>query len=1370
MKSLTLRESVYILAAGFLCTLLTAFPSWAQFASNAQNLNAAITPLSSGGGIATGAVVQVNGIPVNIYRGVVSPNFLLASLAGRDLVVPVTLGYDGQGVRVSSMAGEVGTGWALTAGGDIACDVQDEPDESRGRSIDWLRVLQTKPGGDGLERVYQEYMCRYGVKEYSDTEYDIYRLNANGLQARFLIKDGVVLVLDNPSVKITPVFSAGAQSRISSFTVTDNSGFIYTFGSYEITTSRTVSSRVGSTRTPLTHTSTYASRWVLTKIESANHEIANLYYTYGNPFSYSVNSLSDYQALTRNNVAYSEGVAMYNNITTVSVNSPLKIIEISSPYGRILFERSLGRKDISDNALTTISTLGTDGKIITRTKLNYSYFISPGSTTPTEQNSRLRLDRITLLADNCAADVTRFDYFQAGEVSRQSLRQDYYGFYNNNTANTLMPPVPGQPQLTSGNRNADLSQMVNCALKQINYGAGSSVALEYSLHLPDNANSQFAGDGLRIKKITANDGNGHTLTEELTYDQTNNGITPQCYDFRDFRTNDDCANLNQDGAYTYHRCVFRSSTPIAGQAGDIFGYPNVTVKHANQSKTAYTFSSYSSNQDTWNPNSTKFQVFIFDRRPNGGGDLDGNNCFNFNWVPQPCNGRSYNVDQRSHYARGMYPQLSIMERPYGVLNDRSGYRGALLSQQDYAANGTLLRGVSNEYNFPTFSADIGAVSARIGAEQDYSGGGSSIYNYYYNVKFYTHAQAWARLDKQTVIVYDQNLAAFAVTTNAISDVTEYTYDANRPYASFLPSQVRTYSTATPNVSKVVRTRRADEFLVYSSGNQVPPAGTFIEHLLSRNMLSTPVEQFTTLNGANWQSTITQSVFSQFRQENNRLLPDQAFSWQGCSDGSCPFSQAYATEYTAGAGNWYIAKDSRYQLTSRAARYDAAGNLLNLEDRAGLAQAQIWGYAGLLPIAQVSNALAGSGDISLPTTTGHTSFEFDAASDAGTWDNLFQYSNEAKTGTRSISLSSPNAIYGPGKIFTFAPAQQRGKWQFSCWAKVPLTSGNASVFNLVTVLKDANGNDLKWTGPSFSAGAGQPWKLCTGTFDFDDASVRSLIPAGQYVRLQCYVWISGGQPLLVDEYRARPASARMITQTYLPGIGKSSETDANDVTLYYEYADDHQLAYVRDEAGSIIKRLVRHKAQDNEDATLTAYVGSNSAYTTNNPNYFIGEVLECNESTYYWNFGDGATNITTATSSAHSYQQPGTYTVTVTAVNPTRAPLEQTISITIYDAFAADITVDSGSLYGDVCYNPPPVVLRAQPTNGCGAPYTYQWQENVYGYWSDISGGQNETVTVYHGVVGSKSYQCIVKDKCGNVVTPQTFMTTVRNCNGPIEDY
>lgn len=62
---------------------------------------------------------------------------------------------------------------------------------------------------------------------------------------------------------------------------------------------------------------------------------------------------------------------------------------------------------------------------------------------------------------------------------------------------------------------------------------------------------------------------------------------------------------------------------------------------------------------------------------------------------------------------------------------------------------------------------------------------------------------------------------------------------------------------------------------------------------------------------------------------------------------------------------------------------------------------------------------------------------------------------------------------------------------------------------------------------------------------------------------------------VDEVRLHPFDARMVTYTYDPLVGKTSETDANNATLYYDYDEFNRLKRVRDQKGNIIQHYVYH---------------------------------------------------------------------------------------------------------------------------------------------------------------------------------------------------
>jgi hypothetical protein len=63
--------------------------------------------------------------------------------------------------------------------------------------------------------------------------------------------------------------------------------------------------------------------------------------------------------------------------------------------------------------------------------------------------------------------------------------------------------------------------------------------------------------------------------------------------------------------------------------------------------------------------------------------------------------------------------------------------------------------------------------------------------------------------------------------------------------------------------------------------------------------------------------------------------------------------------------------------------------------------------------------------------------------------------------------------------------------------------------------------------------------------------------------------------LIDEVRVHPVGARMTTYSYRPLVGPLSTTDANNVSLFYEYDSQNRVKLVRDKEGNILKSHAYH---------------------------------------------------------------------------------------------------------------------------------------------------------------------------------------------------
>lgn len=68
-------------------------------------------------------------IPVNLYTGKPNITIPIYEVKGRNLSVAISLSYDASGIKVEEIAGWVGLGWGLNAGGVITRTVRGLPDE-----------------------------------------------------------------------------------------------------------------------------------------------------------------------------------------------------------------------------------------------------------------------------------------------------------------------------------------------------------------------------------------------------------------------------------------------------------------------------------------------------------------------------------------------------------------------------------------------------------------------------------------------------------------------------------------------------------------------------------------------------------------------------------------------------------------------------------------------------------------------------------------------------------------------------------------------------------------------------------------------------------------------------------------------------------------------------------------------------------------------------------------------------------------------------------------------------------------------------------------------------------------------------------------
>ncbi|TRX51637.1 PKD domain-containing protein [Fulvivirga sp. M361] len=128
----------------------------------------------------------------------------------------------------------------------------------------------------------------------------------------------------------------------------------------------------------------------------------------------------------------------------------------------------------------------------------------------------------------------------------------------------------------------------------------------------------------------------------------------------------------------------------------------------------------------------------------------------------------------------------------------------------------------------------------------------------------------------------------------------------------------------------------------------------------------------------------------------------------------------------------------------------------------------------------------------------------------------------------------------------------------------------------------------------------------------------------------------------------------IEYEHRPGIGVTKITDENGLVDTYEYDNYHRLKLIKDNDKSIIERYRYHDANE-ADGMIASYVysGSRQDVIITDPVIFtaIGTAPSVGETRYYWDFGNGDVRETLSKSIIYTYQDVGTYTVTLTLINP-----------------------------------------------------------------------------------------------------------------------
>ncbi|MFN8353180.1 MAG: hypothetical protein U0Y10_01935 [Spirosomataceae bacterium] len=484
--------------------------------------------------------------PVSYYTGLPTIEIPLHTVSVGSLQVPITLSYHASGNRVNDMASWVGLGWSLKAGGAITRNVKGLPDESStgtlGRSLISSSSLATFLNNSYTYNATSQPCLSNQVKADfyevinggTDVERDMFSYMTPSGSNSFVL---VPAPSGSPNYRWQQADNArlSYSTGLGSFQLSNEAGVLHTFSDIESTLPN------GGTA--------YTSAWLLTSMKGIKPTEQVLFsYQQNQQVNYTVDIADSetyyYEVGGTNKDAEGEKQLIFPGLKQTTNSRPSSFVgtkllkEITFPEGKIVFTlSSFERYDGLGKALNSIEVYGynvsTNGYSLIK-KFVFEY--TNGYT--------LFLRKVRMVdTDNNTVGSYSFEYNPIDLPPRDSRAKDYWGYFNNQLANsTLLPSqsislreYTNSPNMTTyqigsssptgqgANRQPNEDYMKAKVLTKITYPTGGFTTYDYEAHRYQDAGLSKIAGGLRVKQIVSTDGNGKTITKTLKYGTNQSG-------------------------------------------------------------------------------------------------------------------------------------------------------------------------------------------------------------------------------------------------------------------------------------------------------------------------------------------------------------------------------------------------------------------------------------------------------------------------------------------------------------------------------------------------------------------------------------------------------------------------------------------------------------------------------------------------------------------------------------------------------------------------------------------------------------------------------------------------------------------------------
>ena len=620
MKRKLLTTHTTLVGTVFICLFLAFTHQMGLSQSSNNQIKDVVMPSP-----ATTAFAKYVDIPVSYHTGVPNISIPICNVTDGSLDLPISLSYHASGIRMAEVSSWVGLGWNLNSVGQVTRTVNGYPDEknrgylrdaSGGRTPMYIAGGYSEPitGNPSTLSPIME-----GIKG-TDYEPDMFSFSAGNYSGKFYIHptEGVVLI---PKQDITIKYDNPLDGEFDYFTVITPDGDNYHFGKVAINgaiigtaegqyeyANLPSNQEGGTTGNPATVTQTRQT-WYLVKIEDHNR-INSIDITYEKEFFNYSNRIPSSEISGGVNGVGAFYSPQYNANMALGQNS-LRVKKITNSSGTIdvTFNANTVREDVTDGATTALSPKRLDEIVVKlgntndyTKKFTFSYdYLLDGSCTQS-YCKRLRLTQFQEISYDNTISIPPHIFEYEGDntyPNRFSKAIDHWGFYNGVTANnnitTLNIPSRG------ANREPNETYAKKGILKKITYPTGGTVEFLFESNSYQKRSfsstlttPQLCG-GLRIKKITANDG---TQTKETNYDYSgdNNEVSSGLLVMQPvYEFTQDATRPNVTTGATAHLDLKTESSiqPLSDYNGYHIYYDKVSEIRSGIGKTVYKYESES---------------------------------------------------------------------------------------------------------------------------------------------------------------------------------------------------------------------------------------------------------------------------------------------------------------------------------------------------------------------------------------------------------------------------------------------------------------------------------------------------------------------------------------------------------------------------------------------------------------------------------------------------------------------------------------------------------------------------------------------------------------------------------------------------------